>query len=160
MPPTGDTWIELSASPLPTATISAWAHVADCGAVVTFAGTVRDHAPGRDGVSELTYEAYREQAVPRIAAVVADVRERWPSIRRIAAIHRVGRLVVGDVAVVVVVGSAHRADGFAAAAHCIDTLKATVPIWKHERWDGGDDWGSDAVTLRDPTAPRDPAAAG
>lgn len=158
-PPAGATWVGLSASPLPSATISAWAHAPDCGAVVTFTGAVRDHAPDRPGVAELTYEAYLEHAGPRIDAVVAELRERWPSVRRVAALHRVGRLVVGDVAVVVAAGSAHRADAFAAAAFCIDEIKATVPIWKHERWADGEGWGSDAAALRDRTGRRNPSAA-
>jgi len=117
--------------------------------VVTFTGTVRDHSEGRAGVTELTYEAYEEPAVARMSAVVHDLRRRWPTIGRVAVVHRVGPLTVGDAAVVVAVSSPHRAEAFAAAAWCIDTVKATVPIWKHERWEGGTAWGVDAAPVAD-----------
>jgi molybdopterin synthase catalytic subunit len=72
--------------------------------------------------------------------VAATARTRWPQIGRLALLHRVGRLVVGEVAVVVVASTPHRAEAFAAAQFCIDTLKHTVPIWKRETWEGGADW--------------------
>ncbi len=150
VPPEGDTWVDLTSAPLGAAAVGPWATTSDCGAVVTFSGTVRDHAPGRDGVTALTYEAYVEAAVDRMAAVVDDVRARWPEVRRVAALHRTGRLDVGDVAVVVAVSAPHRGAAFAAAAHCIDTLKATVPLWKKERWADGEEWGTDATPITDP----------
>lgn len=150
VPPVGDTWVDVSSSPLPAGAIGAWAGTPDSGAVVTFSGTVRDHAPGRDGVTSLTYEAYVEAAVDRMGAVVAELRTRWPEVRRVAALHRTGRLAVGDVAVVVAVSAPHRGDAFAAAAHGIDTLKATVPLWKKESWAEGDEWGTDAVPITEP----------
>jgi molybdopterin synthase catalytic subunit len=115
---------------------------------------VRDHAPGRDGVTSLTYEAYESAARARLGDVVADVRERWPDVRRVAAVHRTGRLEVGEAAVVVVVGAPHREAAFAAAAHCIDTLKATVPLWKKETWADGEEWGTDARPITEPGAAR------
>jgi molybdopterin synthase catalytic subunit len=118
--------------------------------VVTFSGTVRDHAPGRPGVTALTYEAWVGAARQRLAAVVDGTRARWPDVRRVAAIHRVGRIEVGDVAVVVAASSAHRETAFAAAAYCIDTVKATVPLWKKETWSGGEEWGTDAQPIIDP----------
>lgn len=148
VPPIGPTWVEITDAPLDSADVGAWASRPDCGAVVTFSGTVRDHAPGRDGVTALTYEAYAEAAVARMAQVVDDVRTRWPDVRRVAALHRTGHLGVGDTAVVVAVSAPHRIAAFAAAAHCIDTLKATVPLWKKETWRGGEEWGTDAVPVR------------
>jgi molybdopterin synthase catalytic subunit len=144
-----DTWVGITHEPLPVATVAAWATRPDCGAVVTFTGTVRDHSEGRAGVDALSYEAYEEPAVARMGGVVDDVRRRWPTVRGVAVLHRLGPLVVGDAAVVVAVSSPHRADAFAAAAWCIDTLKATVPIWKRERWAGGAAWGADAVPVAD-----------
>jgi molybdopterin synthase catalytic subunit len=134
---------------LPAADLDAWVRAPDCGAVVTFTGTVRDHAEGRTGVTALTYEAYEEHATARMGEVVAEARHRWPQVGRIAAIHRVGDLAVGDDAVVVSVASPHRAEAFAAATFVIDTLKATVPIWKRETWADGQSWGVDAVPIRD-----------
>jgi len=105
---------------------------------------VRDHAEGRGGVTELEYEAYEEQVEPRLAAIAAEARVRWPDLGRIVMLHRTGRLAVTDDAVVVVVGAPHRDEAFAAARFCIDALKATAPIWKKEHWAGGSDWGTGA----------------
>jgi molybdopterin synthase catalytic subunit len=138
--PVGDDWVAISAGQLPVD--DAWRWVADpeCGGIVTFCGTVRDHSDGRAGVTSLEYEAYEEHVVPRLSDVAAAARARWPEIGRLALLHRVGRLEVRDVAVVVAVSTPHRAEAFAAAQFCIDTLKHTVPIWKRETWEGGSDW--------------------
>jgi molybdopterin synthase catalytic subunit len=138
--PTGKDWIAISEGELPVDDAWKWAGVPQCGGIVTFCGTVRDHSNGRAGVTSLEYEEYEEQVVPRLAAVAATARTRWPQIGRLALLHRVGRLEVGEVAVVVVASTPHRAEAFAAAQFCIDTLKHTVPIWKRETWEGGSDW--------------------
>ncbi|MBV8296138.1 MAG: molybdenum cofactor biosynthesis protein MoaE [Acidimicrobiia bacterium] len=139
-PRTDDDWVGLTAEPLPVGRAVAWAERADCGAVVLFTGTVRDHAPGRLGVTALEYEAYEEEVCPRLAAIVAEARRRWPALGRVAALHRVGAVDVGETSVLVTVSAPHRAEAFDAARFCIDTLKATVPIWKRETWAGGSDW--------------------
>lgn len=139
--PDGADWVGLTADPLPAAEAASWAVHPSCGAVVTFAGTVRDHAEGRAGVTELEYEAYEEQAGPRLRAVAAEARSRWPQLGRLVLLHRTGRLALTEVAVLVVVSAPHRDEAFAAARWCIDTLKRTVPIWKRETWEGGTDWG-------------------
>jgi len=101
----------------------------------------------------LEYEAYEEQVVPRLEALVGEARARWPDIGRVALIHRVGRVEIGESAVVAAVSAPHREEAFAAARFCIDGLKATVPIWKREIWEGGESWGlesqhiSEAVTV-------------
>jgi molybdopterin synthase catalytic subunit len=141
--------VGLAHEPFAAVDLDAWVRAADCGAVVTFTGVVRDHAEGRAGVTALTYEAYEEHATARIAEVVAEARHRWPEVRRIAAVHRVGDLVVGDDAVVVSVSSPHRGEAFEAAAFVIDTVKATVPIWKRETWADGEGWGVDAAPIRE-----------
>lgn len=123
------------------------AHVADpvAGAVVTFLGTVRDHSPARGddpaktGVTHLEYEAYDGVVVTKIAEIVAEARRRW-SLVRVAAVHRIGELGVGEVSVGVAVSSAHRIDAFPAASYVIDELKHRAPIWKKEHWDGGAVW--------------------
>ncbi len=140
-----DTWVALTDAPLPVAEVTVWAVRPDCGALVLFSGTVRDHAEGRPGVSRLEYEAYHGQVEPRLAALAADARRRWPRLGRIALLHRVGVLSPTDTAVVVAVSAAHRPEAFAAARFCIDTLKATVPIWKRETWEGGEGWGRESV---------------
>lgn len=143
-PASGDTWLALSADPLPVDAASRWAVRADCGALVLFSGTARDHAAGRPGVWQLEYEAYEEQVQPRLEAIVEEMRRRWPTVGRIALLHRTGVLVVGESAVVVAVSSPHRGEAFEAARFGIDTLKQTVPIWKRESWDGGESWGLEA----------------
>src|SRR5215203_3943068 len=95
-PETGDDWLALTADELPVAEAYAWAVRPDCGAVVLFSGTVRDHADGRDGVEHLVYEAYDDAVVPRLAAIATEARSRWPSLGRIAILHRTGRIEVGE----------------------------------------------------------------
>jgi molybdopterin synthase catalytic subunit len=148
MPPTGDSWLGLSDAPLPVSEATAWAVRPDCGAVVVFSGTARDHAEGRQGVHRLEYEAYEEQVVPRLREVEDEARVRWP-VGRIALLHRVGVLEIGESAVVVAVSAPHRDEAFAAARFCIDTLKRSVPIWKRESWDGGESWGLEAQHIVD-----------
>ena len=113
----------------------------ECGAVVQFSGTARDHSVDRPGVDLLEYEAYEEVVEPRLGAIASEMRRRWDDLGRIALLHRVGPVAVGDPAVVVAVSSPHRDAAFEAARFAIDTLKATVPIWKRERWQGGESWG-------------------
>ncbi|PZS19666.1 MAG: molybdopterin synthase [Acidimicrobiales bacterium] len=138
--PAGDDWVGLTTAPLPVAKVLDWAVRPYCGAVVAFSGTVRDHAEGRPGVVELEYEAYAEQVGPRLGAIVGTARDRWPDLGRLAILHRVGELAVGETSVVVVASTPHRAEAFAAARFCIDTVKTTLPIWKRESWEGGSDW--------------------
>ncbi|HVB50889.1 MAG TPA: molybdenum cofactor biosynthesis protein MoaE [Acidimicrobiales bacterium] len=155
-PEVGD-WIGVSDETLPVDAAWRWADLAQCGGVVTFCGTVRDHSEDRPGVTSLEYEAYVEQIVPRLGEVAAQARKRWSEIGRLVLLHRVGTLAVGDVAVVVVASTPHRAEAFDAARFCIDTLKHTVPIWKHETWEGGSDWSAcahDASPLGDASASR------
>jgi molybdopterin synthase catalytic subunit len=143
-PPGGDRWAALSGFPLPVADASAWVVQPGCGAVVTFTGTARDHAPGRPGVHRLEYEAYEGPAVRRLEALIAEVRTRWPDVARVALLHRTGVVELGDAAVVVAVSAPHREAAFEAARYAIDELKRTAPIWKRESWDGGESWGLEA----------------
>jgi molybdopterin synthase catalytic subunit len=143
-PAMGDDWVALSPVSLPVAAAAAWVVRADCGATVTFTGTARDHAPGRPGVHRLEYEAYDDPAVERLRTLLAEARTRWPSVGRIALLHRTGVVELEDAAVVVAVSAPHRADAFEAARFAIDELKHTVPIWKRESWAGGESWGLEA----------------
>ena len=150
LPPPNDTrdWVALTEELLPVDTLTSWVTTSRSGAVVTFLGVVRDHAEGRTGVTGLTYEAYEEEAITKLAAVAADARRQWPVIDRVALLHRIGDLALSDTAVAVVVSSPHRAEAFEAARYCIDTLKESVPIWKREHWEGGSDWGTGAQSVR------------
>jgi molybdopterin synthase catalytic subunit len=116
------------------------AAVADptAGGVALFAGTVRDHDHGRT-VTALSYTAH-----PSAAAELRTVAEKVAGefdVRALAAVHRVGDLAVGDLAVVVAVACPHRAEAFAACHALIDRLKDSVPIWKHQSFaDGESEW--------------------
>lgn len=151
-PSDADDWLALVDRALPVAEAAEWVVLPRCGAVALFVGTARDHAGGRTGVHALTYEAYEEQAVPRLAAVAAETRARWPDVGRVALLHRTGALAIGDAAVVVAVSTPHRGAAFDAARFAIDAVKATVPIWKKEAWAGGESWGLEAQHLLDPSA--------
>jgi len=147
--PEGDAgqWLGVGPAPLPVAGALAWVPTARCGAVVQFLGTVRDHAEGRPGVESLTYEAYEEECGPRLERLVADLRHRWPGVGRVVALHAVGTLGVGEVAVVVAAAAPHRQEAFEAALHLIDAVKATLPVWKRERWAGGEGWSPSATEV-------------
>lgn len=143
-PPESDTWIGILGDPLPLEAAVGWANRPHCGAVVMFSGNARDHSPDRAGVHELTYEAFEVEAERRLGAVAREARSLWPDLGRLALLHRVGTLAIGESAVVVVASAPHRREAFGAARFCIDALKATVPIWKREKWSGGESWGSEA----------------
>lgn len=150
----GDTWVALTTDVLSPGAIHDWAVRQDCGAIALFSGTVRDHADHRTGVSELEYEAYVEEVEPRLLRIAEAARNNWPDLGRIALLHRIGVLGLGDVSVVVAVSSPHRPEAFEAARFGIDTLKATIPIWKRETWEGGEDWGLASQDIIDVPQPR------
>lgn len=148
-PEAAEEWIGLSESALPLDRVLDWVGRPDCGGIVLFSGTARDHSQGRRAVTVLEYEAYEEQVAPRLAALVDEARARWPDIGRVALLHRVGQVEIGESAVVAAVSAPHREEAFAAARFCIDGLKATVPIWKRETWEGGESWGLEAQHISD-----------
>jgi molybdopterin synthase catalytic subunit len=150
-PADGDNWLGLTDAELPIGAIYEWCVRPDCGAVVLFSGTVRDHAEGRSDVEYLDYEAYDEMVVPKMAEIVDEARARWADLGRIVLVHRVGRLGLGESSVVAAVSAPHRPEAFAAARFAIDALKVSVPIWKRESWEGGSDWGTGASDLVDVT---------
>jgi molybdopterin synthase catalytic subunit len=136
--PDAPDWLAISSEPLPVGAAADWAVLPSCGAVVLFSGTARDHSGEQTGLVSLVYEAYEEHVLAGFEAIAADLRRQWPELGRIALLHRVGDLSVGDSAVVVVVSAPHRPEAFAAARAGIDALKATAPIWKQEVWAGHD----------------------
>jgi molybdopterin synthase catalytic subunit len=146
--PEGDDWLLLTTAALDTAAALEWVERPDCGAGVGFVGNVRDHAEGREGVTAVEYEAYAEQVEARLVELAAAARSRVPALGRIAVWHRTGRLVVGEASVVVAVSAPHRAEAFDGCRFLIDTLKETLPIWKHEHWDEGSGWSPSSRPLR------------
>lgn len=135
------TLIQITREPLDRPAVDAivqsvW-HAA-AGGIVTFEGTVRDHARGKR-VRYLEYDAYPEMAEQEMARIAAEVERRWHT-DRVALVHRIGRLEIGEVSVVVAVACPHRAEAFEACRYAIDTLKNTVPIWKKEVAEDGEEW--------------------
>jgi len=110
----------------------------EMGGVVTFTGVVRNHARG-ETIDHLEYEAYAPMAEKELRKIVLAVHERWPHVR-IALSHRVGRLAIGDAAVMIAAAAPHRAEAFEACRFAIDRLKASVPIWKKEFAASGSYW--------------------
>lgn len=148
-PVDGNSWLGLSVDVLPVGAIYEWCLRPQCGAVVLFSGTVRDHALDQAGamrsdVQFLTYEAYESQVLPAFEAIERELRTRWPHTGRVALVHRTGRLELMESSVVAAVGAPHRPEAFEAARYAIDALKASAPIWKHESWSDGADWGTGA----------------
>lgn len=87
--------------------------------------------------------------------VIDEARRRFPTVGRVALVHRLGELQLTESSVVVVASAPHRPEAFDAARFCIDALKQSVPIWKKEEWSGGSDWGTNAVSPMSPSAVRD-----
>ena len=108
------------------------------GAIATFSGVVRDHGRGRK-VSRLEYEAYPAAAEQVLAQIGDEIEERWQT-DRVAIVHRVGDLPVGEISVVISVASAHRDAAFEACRYAIERIKEIVPIWKKEHYDDGAVW--------------------
>jgi len=133
--------VKITRDPLDDAAVRALVgeatHASD-GGVVTFEGVVRDHARDKR-IRYLEYDAYPEMAEERMAAIAAEVEQRWQT-DHVAIVHRIGRLEIGECSVVVVVACPHRAEAFEACRHAIDTLKTTVPIWKKEVAEDGEEW--------------------
>jgi molybdopterin synthase catalytic subunit len=125
--------------PLDVAEHAALVEQAAAGAVVTFAGVVRDHDGGR-AVRSLDYSAH-PTAGKVVAEVAADIAARAPGVRAIALNHRVGPLGIGDVALACAVAADHRREAFATCAELVDEVKRRLPVWKHQSFsDGTDEW--------------------
>ncbi len=131
--------VTLTAGPIDYFALTEAVRRPDCGAVVTFLGTVRDLTDGKVTVA-LDYEAYPGMAEKKLAEIERETRERWP-IGELLMVHRTGHLQVGEVSVAVAVSCPHRAQAFEACRYAIDRLKELVPIWKKENWaDGSTEW--------------------
>ena len=131
----------ISELPLDEAEVAARVEGPDAGGVVSFIGRVRNHARGQT-IEHLEYEAYPAMAEKEMEKIVDEAVEKWPGTR-VAIAHRIGRLEIGDAAVIVIAASAHRGEAFDACEFAIDTLKVTVPIWKREVATDGAYWVDD-----------------
>ena len=147
--------VAVTSKPLDANALAALVDAKGDGAVVTFAGLVRDHNQGRQ-VQFLEYEAYEPLAIRALQRIVDEARDLWPGAR-IAVHHRLGRLEIGEASIVIAAASAHRADAFAACRYTIERVKQIVPIWKREHFNGGDVWLEGATADPDDQAARDKA---
>ncbi|NDJ18478.1 molybdenum cofactor biosynthesis protein MoaE [Myxacorys almedinensis] len=107
------------------------------GAIVTMSGMVRNNTNG-NAVIALEYQAYEPMALQVFRQIAAQIRATWGSVTHVVIHHRTGRLEIGELSVLIAIGSPHRADAFAACQYAIDTLKANAPIWKKEYFVGQD----------------------
>jgi molybdopterin synthase catalytic subunit len=133
-----DPRFRVTSDPLDVTAVSSIVSSADCGAVATFVGLVRNENGGRR-VLWLEYEAYEPLAVKSFVRIDEEAGERWPSVG-LAIHHRVGRIAIGDASVVIAAASPHRAEAFAACRYAIERIKQIAPIWKHEHFEGGEIW--------------------
>ena len=136
--------VALTSGPLDSEALVALVNANGDGAVVTFAGLVRNHNQGRQ-VQFLEYEAYEPLATRALQRIVDEAHELWPGAR-VAVHHRLGRLEIGETAVLIVVAAPHRHEAFEDAEQIMDRIKQVAPIWKKEVWaDGTSEWVGDEV---------------
>jgi molybdopterin synthase catalytic subunit len=128
----------LSAEPLSLEAAVAEVASDEAGAIATFVGTTRARSRGRD-VHHLEYEAFEGMAEQEMARIAEELKSRY-TLHDVAIHHRVGRVDIGERSVVIAVSAPHRGDALAACKDAIDTLKETVPLWKKEVYEGGEEW--------------------
>jgi molybdopterin synthase catalytic subunit len=138
IPPVSGGSFRLTEEPIDVSAVVAEVETPEAGAIVTFVGTTRAHSRGRT-VHHLDYEAYGGMAEQVMAELAAGLKSRH-GLCEVAIAHRVGRVEIGGLSVVIAVSAPHRADALAACKEAIDTLKQTVPLWKKEVYEGGEEW--------------------
>ncbi|PAD88517.1 molybdenum cofactor biosynthesis protein MoaE [Niallia circulans] len=115
----------------------------EAGAITTFIGTVREWTKGKRTIY-LQYEAYIPMAIKMMEQIGHEITEKWPNTE-IAITHRIGRLEITDIAVVIAVSSPHREAAYQANQYAIERIKQIVPIWKKEHWENGETWIGDQL---------------
>jgi molybdopterin synthase catalytic subunit/molybdopterin converting factor small subunit len=138
IPPVSGGSFQLSAAPLSLEAVVDEVRSERAGAIATFVGTTRVESRGRT-VQYLDYEAYEEMAEQVMAAIAAELSGRY-ELCQVAIHHRTGRVEVGEPSVVIAVSAPHRHDALSACKDAIDTLKESVPLWKKEVYEGGEEW--------------------
>jgi molybdopterin synthase catalytic subunit len=130
-------WIELTSEPLDAGAVVGFVTAEEAGGIAVFLGTTRAEKSGKgQALAALHYDAYAEMARKQMGELAVRVREKWP-VERLAILHRVGRVNVGEPSVIIGVSTGHRAEAFEACRWVIDTLKAEAAIWKKEVWGDG-----------------------
>ncbi|WP_449620136.1 molybdenum cofactor biosynthesis protein MoaE [Robertmurraya sp. Marseille-Q9965] len=137
------TYYEISKEPIDIQAVIDKVVQRDAGAITTFIGTVRELTKGKKTLF-LIYEAYESMAVKKLAQIGQEIEEKWPN-SKVAITHRVGKLDITDVAVVIAVSTPHRADAYEANRYAIERIKEIVPIWKKEHWEDGEEWIGDQL---------------
>jgi molybdopterin synthase catalytic subunit len=138
IPPVSGGAFRISAEPLDVAAAIAEVESPDAGGIATFVGTVRRRSRDRD-VLYLEYEAFEEMAEPMLQSLAEELTAKH-GLDRVAIHHRVGRVEIGEPSIVIAVSAAHRAAALDACREAIDTLKETIPLWKKEFYEGGEEW--------------------
>jgi molybdopterin synthase catalytic subunit len=138
IPPVSGGDFLISTQPLDVAAVIAEAEDDDAGAVASFVGTVRRHSRGRT-VLHLEYEAFEEMAEPMLRELAAELTAKH-GLSKVAIHHRIGRVEIGEPSVAIAVSAPHRAAALDACKEAIDTLKETIPLWKKEYYEGGEEW--------------------
>jgi MoaE-MoaD fusion protein len=138
IPPVSGGTFRVTTEPLSIEAVAAEVEDERAGGIATFTGTVRRQSRGRE-VLHLDYEAYTEMAEDVMAQLAAELRDRH-DLCAVAIHHRVGRLEIGEASVVIAVSAPHRHEALAACREAIDRLKETVPLWKKEIYEGGEEW--------------------
>ena len=129
----------VTTEPLSADALASDVTVPEAGAVSVFLGVVRDNTAGRPVVA-LEYEANVPMAEAKLKEIGEAVHQRWPGVKRVAMLHRIGRLAIGEASVAIAVSAAHRREAILACHYAIDRLKETVPIWKREIFEDGAVW--------------------
>jgi molybdopterin synthase catalytic subunit len=133
---------KISFAPLSLEEVYSLADAPANGAIVVMSGTVRNQTEGKS-VLFLEYQAYEPMAITIFRQIAVEIRQKWSNTNRVVIHHRVGKLQIGAISVLVAVGCPHRAEAFEACRYAIDTLKHNAPIWKKEYWaDSSSNWVS------------------
>ena len=130
--------IKITTEPLNPEEVTAQVRRDSNGAVITFLGTTRDFSEGRN-VEYLEYEAYQPMAENMLRQIADELRDKW-DIDDFAVAHRIGRVDIGEISLVVALASPHRQQAFEAGGYIVDRIKQIVPIWKKEVFEGGEVW--------------------
>jgi molybdopterin synthase catalytic subunit/molybdopterin converting factor small subunit len=138
IPPVSGGGFRVQSEPLDLGALVAEVSDPGAGAIATFIGTTRAHSRGRD-VVHLEYDAYPEMAESEMARIADDVASRH-DVTHIAIAHRTGHVPIGEASVMIAVSAPHRGPALEACREAIDTLKQTVPVWKKEVFEGGEEW--------------------
>lgn len=146
---TATTWLRLETAPIDEAAVATFCRRPSVGAVVTFAGTVRDHAEGLHGIIALHYEVALALAAARLEAIAERAFDDVRELQALAVHHRLGRVPLGEAAVVVAAAAAHRDAAFDAARFVIEAVKVAVPLVKQELTEVGARWAPSATPLED-----------